>query len=262
MNNQSVLYINSKDRSNGVVNNFNYNLPVGINDAYSYYVKNVVIPFSAYVSVYPQNDTQSYVVFIMQTSTGESHNVSLPPPGNYTANQLAAAIQSDYNSTFTSNQITVTYNSNTNKFTFAYASGTATQIKIYYSSNNNEGQEIMRTLGFPTVGSSALAGSLTSTYAANLTGPLNYFLQSSCFTVGDCVSFFQNTQSSTILQIPVVVNPGGIIYYENPINDFIPLRKKNLNNIDLSLVDDYGNPVLLNGLDYSITIVISNRNNF
>ncbi len=261
MNKQSILYLNSKDFSNGP-NNYtgNYILPIGVQDCTHYYIKNFVCPYTQYTTIYKlQSGATPY--FTINQNAGPLYEISIPV-GNYSAQQLINIIQPQLDGYFGAGIITLTYSPNTYLFTFENSGPPSFELDFSQTGSNFTSvyQSIGWVLGFPNF-KSTLGSEFTSSQSAQLAGPLNYFLLSSALCIGDSVSFFQNQQSTCILQIPINTFPSGYIIYQNPFSDFIPLRKKQLQNIDLQLVDDYGNLVNLTNLNFSLTIVVSNRNN-
>jgi hypothetical protein len=258
MLNKTSIYINSKDRNTGSINNFIYFLNYGASKNICYYIKNVTIPFSQYVSVYKTDDGTALVTFVAQNSS-ETHNITIAP-GNYTATQIASLLETEFNSVFSTSQISVTYSVSTNKFTFTLVSGSPFQF--YFVTNQAVGQELFRNLGFtPYLGTTGpgYVSSLTSINSIDIAGPPNYYIRSGALSVNS--SYFSNQQSTTILQIPINVPPLSFICYENPVDDFIKLNKSNITTIDLQLTDEYGNLIDTNGLDYTINIVLGNYAN-
>jgi len=259
MNNQTILYINSKDFTN-TANLYNgiYNLPLGVQNCSHYYIKNFVCSYTQYTTIYNNYSSQNPYFQINQNG-GPTYLISIPP-GNYSADQITTLINNQLNAYFGNGVIDLSYNSN--NYLFSFNTTVATTFNINFRNNNslNVFQSIGLVLGFPNV-ITGLGLSFTSIQSAQLAGPLNYFILSSALVIGDCVSFFQNQQSNCVLQIPINTAPGGYIIYENQISEWVPLRRKQLQSIDLQIVDDYNNPVNLANLNFSLTIVISNRNN-
>lgn len=257
MNNNTLLYINSKDRSNGTPSQFNYTLPQGVRDCKAYYIKNVVIPYVQYVTIY-KSTTGGNQYFTMGENGGPTFQISLSP-GNYSASQLATMIQTAINGVF-SNVYSVSYNANTYLFTISNTG--APTFFIDWSNNNvfNVYQSIGFGLGYANL-NSGFVNSLISVEPAQLAGPNNYFIKSSSLNIGQ-PNFFQDQQSNAVLQIPINAVSGGYIIYENQDQLFYPLKgNNNLNVIDIGLYDDYNNVVDMNGINWSMTLCISNRNN-
>lgn len=254
MNNKSVLYINSKDRDSGTTSNFTYNI-YNVGDCYSYYIKNVTIPFSEFVTVYKAKDDPNDPYFL---ANGQPIYV---PAGNYPANVLATLIQTQLNSVLLPLTFNVTYDLYQYLFRIEETSG-PTAFTLNFTNQNNKAdyQTIGSILGFDNTVYGPATG-ISSVRTARLSGPQNYFLQSSALNIGSCVSFFGKQQSNTILQIPINSQTGSYIVYENAQLDWYPLRRKDIQHLDFRLVDDFGYEVDLNGLEYTITVVISNRNN-
>jgi hypothetical protein len=257
MANITTLYINSKDLNSGSSTNFEYYLPQGISSLDSFYVKQVSIPYSAYVTVYPdKSNTNSSYVSISDT-VGLS-NVVLTA-GNYSAPALAGALQTALNSSPGSRNTTytVTYSSIEDKYTISSTSGNF--IIYWVTGMNNNGQQLYRTFGFTSANSTG-ASSYTSINAAVVSGTsLNYYIKSNTFTLDGSYSYFQGVKDTVICQVPINVNPDGIIEYINFNPDLIPLKMMTMTNVNLQLVDEWGNEPLLNGLDWTLTLIFYNK---
>lgn len=258
----TTLFINSKDANSGSATNFTYNLPQGIGNIVSYYVKNVTIPFSQYVSIYRGvyfgNETIGTNSYFQLVDTSGTWNVILTP-GNYNASQLATLLQNALNmaTAIAGNPYTVAYNSSTYKYTISSSGGAFT---LNWQINNNApGQYAAYSFGFPNVQSTGAALYL-SPNVANLNGSsLNYYIRSSTLTLGNSYSYFQDIKDTVVIQVPINVPPGSYILYKNDNPDFINLSDATVRTIDIQLVDEYGNIVNLNGLNWNVTLVFKNK---
>lgn len=251
-----TLYINSKDRSNinDPSTNFLYNLfPLGINNCKSFFVKSVSIPLTNYVTVYPSatGGAQTFeLVNFLNTYT-----ISIPT-GNYTAQQLATTIQTELNTVATPTTFAVNYNTNTNIYTI-----TSTLTGSFNFAVNNAlypYQSLGSTIGYRDNSHTPInisGNAVAAPFEASLSGPLNYYVKSSALTTSTN-SFFQTNKNSVISCIPNNATPFGVISYLNPAPYFEPLYSTRINQLDLSLVDEYGNNVILND-DWTIAIAFN-----
>jgi hypothetical protein len=62
-------------------------------------------------------------------------------------------------------------------------------------------------------------------------------------------------------RIPINGGAFSVIYFENPVDDYVPMRLTNAQALNFQLVDSWNNPVNLNGQDYEFCIVLANRMN-
>jgi hypothetical protein len=263
MESVTTIYINSKDRETGSISNFRYTLTNGINNCKGYYIKYATIPFSQYVSLYkPKTGNTINLNF---SDAGGSYILHLGPPGNYTANQLATLLQSALNAASSYQVYSVSYNVNTYQFTISVPTviGASGFTIDFSSANTSPGQNPSYSFGFQPVSSSSTGSTpyvLVSTQAANLNGPsLNYYIRSSSFTSDGSYSYFENQKDVVICQIPINVAPSGVLTFEDEIGEFIPLRNINMSYISVELIDDYGNNIDTNGLDWELTYVVKNK---
>jgi hypothetical protein len=88
----------------------------------------------------------------------------------------------------------------------------------------------------------------------NLTSGPNIYIESQALQLY-ISSFMNQTYSSVVQAIPVNVNPGEFISWQNtyPVN-FTQDGKKSYNNFDFKLIDEYGTVIDLRGLDWSLVI--------
>jgi hypothetical protein len=252
----TTIYINSKDATTGTGTNFKYRLPQGINDSHSFFVKNVCIPFSSLVTVYPPISGGT-VNFIVTTPAGTY--VASMMPGNYSAYQAGVNLQSALNiATGDPTNFTVTYNAY--NYTYTITNNLAQIFTIQWNTVNQvTGQEVYYTYGFNNVELMG-ATSYTSPNASTSSGTsYNYYVRSSALTVDGCYSYYQTKKDNIICQVPLNTGPGGLILYEDINPTWLSLRASNLSQIDIQLVDEYNNLVNLQGLDWTITLVIRNK---
>lgn len=253
MSNLTTIYINSKDRSTGTSTQFNYLLPLGVNDASSFYIKNVSIPSSSYVSIYPSSDGAP-ILFVLSDPSG-LHNVSVTA-GNYSASALATLLQSALNVAVGSVDYTVSYDINTYRYTIS--NNSSSNFTLFWDQvNQRNGQKVFLTYGF--AGRLDGASSYTSTQVASASGTsYNYYIKSQAFTLDKSYSYFQDKKDSVILSVPINVGPSGLIQYNDNLGRPIQLIKSNINSLDIALYDDYNNLVDLNGLEWTLTVVLVN----
>jgi len=252
----TTIYINSKDLSTGSPTRFVYQLINGINECDGFYIKNIIIPFSSYVSIYPPYDTTS-VNFQLVDIEGV-HVVTLIP-GNYTAFQIATDLQNALNTASGTTFYQVLYNANTYSYTITRTDSTDFDINWQNSTTSQlPGQSIYYTFGF----SNNLFGAsvYNSTQVATASGTsTSYLIRSRALAIDGCYSYFQRQIDNVICEVPLNASPGGLILYEDENPAWIALRNININQIDLELMDQYGNDILLNGLNWTATICIRNK---
>jgi hypothetical protein len=256
MDSITTLYINSKNANVANISNFNYELINGINDCVAFYVKSVTIPYSEFVTI-AQPIGGGNATFNLYTGIGPGDTVSLTP-GNYTALQAGLLLQNAIQTAVGNTDITVTYNANTYQYTIA-GGLQEFQLRWLSTSNNLPGQSVNYTFGF--TGDTAVPGSgnQISNIAANMNGnSQNYYIRSRALSLGGCYSYFQNQKDNIIYQVPINVGTGGVLVHQDQNASWIYLSNSNISTIDLSLIDDFGNYVNTQGLNWTIAIVIKN----
>lgn len=249
--NTVTLYINSKDREIKAQpsTNFIYRLfPLGMYNIESYYIKSVTIPLTNYVTVYPSTEGAQH--FIISDFFGD-HTVVITS-GNYTAQQLAALMQTEMNAATGGAFFNVSYSTVTNKFVIT----TTGVFTIKFNENNAlfPYQSLGSVIGFRDVDYNPLSISAgaEAPYEINLSGPLNYYIRSSALTVMTN-SFFQGNKDNVICSVPNNGAPFTVLTFLNPAPIYEPLFNIKMSQLDLQLIDEYGNEPLLNA-DWTITI--------
>jgi hypothetical protein len=185
------------------------------------------IPLS-YYTIRSTNNTLSV--------NGVSYQIS---QGNWSASGLATYLTT----LLTSQGISVSYSSVTNKFTFACSSG---EFDIDASST------CLRQLGFSDGSHTSEQLSLTSDQVVDLSGTSSIYITSNLNTQ----NYLNGVQSNVLVKVPVLSDMGTILVYQNP--SLIPSRLTNryVNMISVNLLDDSGDLLDLNGLDWAISLQV------
>jgi hypothetical protein len=141
------------------------------------------------------------------------------------------------------NNITVSYNSTQNTFTFTHPS-----LSISFLNSST----CLGLLGFSSQPVSAL--SITSSQSINLATVHCICISTNLETNNiNMTSGLKNTRN-VICSIPVDVAPNGLIIYK-PHNNFKVNTFTNIiSNLNIKLEDQNGNQLDLNGLDWSMSI--------
>lgn len=267
----TTIYINSKDRlnySNTNANNFTVNLsPFGLVNVKSYVIKSVTIPYSFYTTSYYNNNNinpgTQYFTLEEDAFAGPYTVTVLIPFGNYSYSELSTLIQNQLNaagSPLTDKPYSVTYNTANNKFTFS-SSSTVVNFKLLFSgeyTSQPDYKKISTIMGFTTddYTSSSIGGanqSITSPLTSNLSGGYNVIIKSDTLTYQN-TNFFNNKVNTCIIGIPLISAPNGIIFWEDQQLLLQRCRASLMNTLNFQLVDDYDNPIDLNGLDWAMVI--------
>jgi hypothetical protein len=184
------------------------------------------------------------------------------PSGTYTANQLCDTLQTLFTDAV-GGVWTITFNDQSLKFNFEWSS---TFFSISFGLGINQDDSLKDILGFndTVVNSEVLAPyTLQSQKIATVTGPSYLFINSK--SIGQTVRAISNNLSggrpvaiNQIAKIPINVQPGGFIFFEdpNPQNyyDFREGTKFNGFDLCLSFADADETPIDLNQQSFSVTI--------
>jgi hypothetical protein len=243
---QNLIVINSAFRLNPTTSNsgnFTYSVNKHITRITALVLKYVQIPFTFYTI----NNTNNVLTFNNGTKTATI------PVGNYTAQTILATLTTVINTVFADTATTVTYNSATFKLTIAR--GTPFIVDAVTS--------ITASTAAPSLGfyvSSANSVSVTADSTINIAGP-NYININSAFLTKparNLVAFSNGNinYNTTLATIPNNVAPGDFIYFElnRQIDYGYNFEIKTTDIIDITITDEFGNILNLNGANLSIQL--------
>ena len=205
-------------------------------------IQNAQIPYSFYnINVY------NNILKVSVDGLPTIYTITLTR-GNYNANTLITELSTQLISAGLTG-ITITISSITGKLTFTKSSGSLT---IRYN-----GSTLMKVLGFLTTQDyTSVAQVLIPPYPLNLLGILKIKIASFDLVTNNYDS--QVGGSLNILAtIPIEAGNFGLILYDNVANIQNILKIPLLDGFDLKLYGDDGNLINFNGVDWSITLVMT-----
>jgi len=234
------LYLKSNEgtANGGVATDVTFDIsPLTTNQYFNFTItlESAEIPVSFY------NINSSNKTFKHQLQSGGTITDLTIPPKNYTADQLTTTL----NSIMSALNVSVVYNSQTNKFTFT---GTA-PFKLQPIGDN------YRVLGIhPTNFTLSTVNVLESPNMINLLYPRNCFVK--------LVSTQDTTYDKTLAKVQLSAQEYQIVYFSGTVaSEFsITLRDDLINELRISLVNDddtrLGGNQGLNNIDWSIGVNI------
>jgi hypothetical protein len=243
---QSVkVLVDSNFRNNPLdaTNDFKYDLDKSIDRVKNVYVNSVQIPFTYYTTTAINN--------VFSTSLGNT----VIPPGNYNSGTIVTTLKNGLNNDAAPAIWDVVFSPTTLKLTVS----ADTPFEIIATVANS----IAPNLGFnvDTVGPNT---SFIGDGTIDLSGPRYLVIKSSLIgenrslttTVAPAV-----TSQDIIHTIPVNTNPGGVVLdvAPQPRYNILGFKTSFFKNIDFRLEDDRGNPLDLNGNDWSVQYVFELR---
>jgi hypothetical protein len=195
----------------------------------------LVIPYSFY-NINNTNNVFKYTIL----ATGITH-IRYIPVGNYNINQLTAWLQANMG-----NNMTVSYNSISNKITFSNA---VSQFTITYN-------DFARILGFVQPTADIFENTKLAPYCVNLYTIYNINVESNLVTYNFSNVPTETTTQNILCSIPVITQPQGLISYENKSQYKTNLYVGELSVLKITLKDNRGNILDMNGCDYTMTLQI------
>lgn len=237
------LFLNSKfadkqidNSGTNLIFNFDY---ITVPDGHYIHlsVVNAIIPWSFY-SINENNNQ----ITITTTTTASPQGTYYIGFGNYNAIQLASYL------TALIPNITVTYNTINNKFTF-----TSSTIDFTIDADLSTCQEL---LGLSTQANenTSFGRVLLSPYPINLSSIRTITVRSN-YNTGN-INFGENNFFCDLCSIAVTSAPNGLIIYNNPNNYTSNLYITEINNISIKLIDQSGFSINLNNQYFNMILQI------
>ncbi len=174
-----------------------------------------------------------------------THSITLDSK-NYNITQLLTELHAKFASA--SFNLTATFDSQTNKVKFVL-----TDTSDFTSLSIHESSTCLKLLGFVNnqVGTvNGTTAEITSQNCINLNRTLNVYIKTNLKL--DNINS-KGEVDGTIAKIHVDQPSGGLVHYKNIDNTKFMLANKSINHLEISLEDDEGRILELNGLDYHIT---------
>lgn len=196
-----------------------------------------VIPYSFY-SINSNNNGLHIV-----DNSGGSYTFSVTP-GNYNIYQLRTAILEELGGGWD-----LSYNAITNKVTFDLSASISSGFTIYADGTLNH------ALGFSdTTNTVSVAGKATSTSGINLNQIRAINMEIDMPTPS--INVAQPNNNNILATIPVAVQPYGMILWDNPNQYKINMYCEKMNMIKVKFIDNLGNLINMNGVNWQATIQI------
>lgn len=200
-------------------------------------ILNAEIPYSYYnVNIYNN-------VFRINVS-GTDYTITITP-GNYNANTLITEIITKL-AIVSVTSVSITLSPYTGKLTFTTTSPSMT---ILYTNNTAN-----KFLGFNTIADSS-GTTIIGLYPLNLLYTLKIRIASSAL-ISNYLDSASNS-SNFLASFPVTAQNFGVILYENPLNIQSEISLTELNSFDLKILDDFGNLINFNNVDWTATMLLT-----
>lgn len=203
-------------------------------------VVHAVLPYSFY-NVNAYNCTLSYYQVISGANVGIAVTI---PYGNYNAIQLANYLQTQLPN------MTITYNSITNKMTF-----TNSLYNFYFNINYSTCLELLGVPNTQQNYATSVLQSLTGYHTVNMSTN-----KCVCITTDLCTNSVNTCQMNNfgvLVSVPLTTSmPNGLIGYMNSTGHRFNTYTDSMTNIRIRLTDEDGDLLDLNGQYFSLTIQI------
>jgi hypothetical protein len=241
MNEIKNVIIDSRLRDSGNESNFSYTLKWPIADPLSYAVESVQL----YNTSYTINNYNNKLYWTDSTPT--AHTTTLTN-GNYTASSLATHVTTLMNADNTGGgTYTVTTDISTGKITIANSSS---NFSLTFGTNTSN--SVATALGFANANKTG-----SSSYTGEKIVKLNTKYYVIYGDIGSQNSYSANELVNVLAYVPNSVNFGDMINYQSELAKSFKLTEKEISRMKIFVKDDTGNIVDLNGVDWSMNIIVS-----
>lgn len=233
------IYLNSRyadQKPTGDTGICVYTFPqIDIPDGHFIYLslQNAIIPYSFY-SINSSNN-------VFQITSNSTPYTCTVEPGNYNITQLITALKDQLGGLFN-----IVYNPITNKITIT---NTTYEFTVLSTGTLNHALGFSESDNTPSI-----TRSLTSTYCVNLNQirAVNVDIDMPTYNINVAQKLNQNILAT----IPVVTQPYGMINYTNPNNFRVNMYCCKLQSIRVKLLDNQNNLIVMNGVNYQMTLQI------
>lgn len=170
-------------------------------------------------------------------------------PQNYNSSSITKEIQRQ----LTAGQapVIIDFDDDTNKFTFKHTDISDlvnNTVKIISTTMNNE-------LGFPNQHlPTERSNSIESINVLNLSGTSSVYVNLLNISVDNLDS--RGDYNGVLAKLNVTSAPSEYLYYSQVEHQYYPITNRNIDMFEVSLTDDNGELLKLNGLDFSISLTI------
>lgn len=241
MNDIKNVIIDSRLRDSGDENSFSYTLRWPIANPISYAVESVQL----YNTSYTINSYNNKLYWTDSTPTTQTTTLT---NGNYTASSLATHVETLMNTANTgSGTYDVTADTNTGKITISNSS-----VNFSLTFGTNTTNSVATALGFENT---------NKTGAQSYTGEKIVKLNTKYYIIygdiGSQNSYSANELVNVLAYVPNSVNFGDMINYQSELAKSFKLTEKEISRMKIFVKDDMGNPVNLNGINWSMNIIVS-----
>lgn len=257
--------------NNSSIVNYNITLPERITEVKSIRVTNIEIPNSIY-NISSSIGNNSFTV--KKTTNGNISDTIVIPDGNYTSTSLLNIINPELQVTFMGD---ISINEVNGKCKFIITSNESYTINFSIDENGNFDKHIPRSklgwiLGFRNISYNLNGGTLVSESLIDLNGPRYLYLAVDEFTKGNQHSFISPLPKSLInknilarISLDSRTWSFGTIFPANKMSGNLvsDIRsytgKTDLQKLNIQLLNEYGIPVDLNGMDLSFCLEVEHE---
>ena len=233
-----ILYIDSQDRpAHQSSSNFSLTIPKGFIEVTN---QNQKIRITLLDALIPRNfwAITSFNRNFSLNINGTLYTINLPL-GFWNVNQLSTQLKVLLESANSAYVWTISYNQNTNYYTFSFITSGSTNVAFIFSSN-----DCADFLGFTnSTTNNFVANSLTSTKGINLQGENALYLRTNISNEIPNIEYSQagNFQVSNILaRIPISVAPFQNIIYQDYSNTYSVISEQNyIDSITINITDRF-----------------------
>jgi hypothetical protein len=247
--------------------NYNMTLPERITDIRTIEVTNIELPMTIY----------NISANLGNNSFGILNEIITIPDGNYNQTSLLTAFNLACTNSTNATTLTISFSNNITTITSTATSNTTIYFNVDDSNCGNNNTNLKSKLGWllgfrKSSYEILLTSNIVSENMINLSGPRYLYLAIDEFNKSNKNTFISPMSSSLInkniiarISLDMHTHPFGTILPANRSNGMLIsdtrtyTGKIDLHKINVQLLNEYGNPIILNGMDFAFCLEIVNE---
>ena len=188
------------------------------------------------------------------TESGTIYNIDIPA-GNYSSTSLLLKINEIFDGLAITETINITYDRNTMKFLFSIVGGSGTCWFDFTTETNPYPLNV--ELGF-SLSKTQITTNTPSPNVADVNGTIHGLYLRSDISTNSIYDSETKSLSAILARLPIRVNFGGVIFWDTAdgTGHKAQVDSQIIKNIRIRLTDDRNRLIDLNGLNFSLTILI------
>jgi len=260
-----MLYLNSVDSTyDDVEKYYRFTLPRPIttdNKRMSLRLVECEVPITYFNIISGYNDFLE-IKIISSIPTTKLYELTIPQK-NYSVQEMLTTLNAlivSAGATFDNLTTSLSFNSQTLRFSVDVVSSNTTQVLFISAQNETTAQKVLGAV--PSFTSpSATTGSLEFTNSINMNRTKNIYIMTNDLGINTMTNT-NNNKLSILSKVQISEPFGSIVSYQSESDNYITINPQitYIDHVDLYLLDDEGVDLYLNGVSFSVSLVFQEGN--